>query len=157
MIDPIRRSITVACPPAHAFEVFTRGMGSWWPLDDVHTRSRERADAGVKAEGVVLEPYVGGRVYETLSDGSEAGWGTILVFDEPHRLVLAWKPNSGPYRPTEVDVEFIERDDGSTRVDLEHRGWERLGADGAESRSSYLRGWQLPFDERFGRAAAETA
>jgi uncharacterized protein YndB with AHSA1/START domain len=157
MIDPIRRSIIVASSAEHAFDVFTRGMGSWWPLDGAHSRWNERREPGLKAEGVVVEPYVGGRIFETFSDGSEASWGTILVFDEPHRVVIAWKPNSGPYLPTEVDVEFIELDDGSTRVDLEHRGWERLGAEAAERRSSYLVGWQLPFDERFGRAAAETA
>jgi hypothetical protein len=28
-----------------------------------------------------------------------------------------------------------------TRVELEHRGWERLGAQGRESRAGYDSGW----------------
>jgi hypothetical protein len=30
---------------------------------------------------------------------------------------------------------------GHTRVELEHRGWERLGGQGPESRASYESGW----------------
>ena len=29
----VRQSILVQAPPERAFEVFTAGMSSWWPLD----------------------------------------------------------------------------------------------------------------------------
>ena len=44
--------------------------------------------------------------------------------------------------PTYVVVTFTP-EDGGTRVDLEHRKWEVLGAGAAESRASYNTGWEL--------------
>ena len=96
MIDPIRRSVVVTCSPTKAFEVFTAKMDGWWPIR-VHSRAADRGDGSVKAERVVLEPWVGGRLFEVMSDGSEGSWGTILTWDPPHRLVIAWKPNSSPH------------------------------------------------------------
>jgi len=72
MIDPIRRSVEVRCSVPEAFKVFTEQMGSWWPLD-VHSRAAD-AREDVKAERVVLEPWVGGRLYEVMSDGAEGSW-----------------------------------------------------------------------------------
>jgi uncharacterized protein YndB with AHSA1/START domain len=94
----------------------------------------------VKAETIVFEEREGGRVIEVMSDGTEATWATILAWDPPRRLVLAWKPNLGDNPPTELEVTFTTDGDG-TRVDLEHRGWERLGALAEEARSGYGENW----------------
>ncbi len=152
MIDPIRRSVLVSCSVERAFAVFTEGMGTWWPTEEF-SRARDQDDASLKTEHVVVEPWVGGRIFETISDGSEASWGTILAWDPPHRLLMAWKPNRTALPPTEVEVLFIEHDDGTTRVDLEHRGWERLGDVAHEARAEYTNGWPLVFDGRFAEAA----
>ena len=152
MIDPIRRSVVVTCTVDQAFTVFTEGMGSWWPTQEF-SRAADREDGDVKTERVVVEPWEGGRILEAMSDGSEGNWGTILVWDPPHRLVMAWKPNSTELPPTEVELQFIEQDDGSTRVDLEHRGWERLADLARQARSEYSNGWPLVFDQLFAAAA----
>ena len=80
MIDPIRRSVMVTCSVEKAFEVFTEGMGTWWPVREF-SRAADQEDAQVKTERVVVEPWVGGRIFETMSDGSEGSWGTILVWE----------------------------------------------------------------------------
>lgn len=152
MIDPIRRSVIVTSSVQKAFEVFTEGMGSWWPVGDF-SRAADRDEPNVKTEQVVVEPWEGGRIYETMSDGSEGSWGTILLWEPPHRLVMAWKPNRSPHPPTELEVQFVEQDDGRTRVDLEHRGWERLGDLAREGRGEYAGGWTMVFEERFAAAA----
>jgi uncharacterized protein YndB with AHSA1/START domain len=152
VIDPIRRSVMVTCSVKKAFEVFTEGMGMWWPVREL-SRAADRDEAEVKTERVVVEPWEGGRIYETMSDGSEGSWGTILTWVPPHRLVMAWKPNLTALPPTEVEIQFIEQDDGRTRVDLEHRGWERLGDLGRTGRDGYAGGWALVFEERFAAAA----
>ena len=152
MIDPIRRSVMVTCSVEKAFEVFTEGMGTWWPVREL-SRAADRDEAEVKTERVVVEPWEGGRIYETMSDGSEGSWGTILTWVPPHRLVMAWKPNRTALPPTEVEIQFIEQDDGRTRVDLEHRGWERLGDLARTGRDGYAGGWTLVFEERFAAAA----
>jgi len=34
-VAPVVKSVHVKCGVANAFEVFTRGIGSWWPLDQL--------------------------------------------------------------------------------------------------------------------------
>ncbi len=38
-------------------------------------------------------------------------------------------------------------------MELEHRGWERLGEEAAEARRGYVEGWPVTFDRLFGEAA----
>lgn len=153
MIEPIRRTIVVRCSPERAFEVFTAETSSWWPFDS-HSIAADTERS--RAERVVMEPRVGGRVYEVQADGAEASWGEMRTWDPPRRLVLAWKPNDRQQPPTELEVTFEPHADG-TAVTLEHRGWERLGPRGDEAREGYAIDWPKVFDERFGHAANAAA
>ena len=139
MIEPIRASVIVRCPPDEAFRVFSREMGAWWPVERL-SMAADIHEGRVKVESVVIEEREGGRIYEVMSDGVEGTWATVLAWDPPNRLVLAWKPNLTDNPPTEIEVTFTPDGDG-TRVDLEHRGWERLGALAEEARSGYGEGW----------------
>ncbi len=152
-IAPVMRTVTVRCSVERAFRVFTEEIGSWWPFD-VHSRAvYDRDGEGVKAETAVIEGRAGGRVYEVMSDGTEGSWGEVLVWEPPHRLVLAWKPNARPpEQATELEIRFAA-DGSDTRVDLEHRSWERLGPDAMESREDYANGWPLVFDQLYAAAA----
>lgn len=119
---PVRKSIFVNAPQGHAFEVFTSGMGRWWP------RSHKLTD--VELERQIIEPGQGGRWYQLNVDGSECEVGKVAAWDPPARLVLIWQLNAewtfDPDLETEVDVRFTPEGSG-TRVDLEHRHLERLG------------------------------
>jgi uncharacterized protein YndB with AHSA1/START domain len=132
-IEPIRVAVSVRCPVERAFEVFTEEASGWWPFEG-HSIGEARTAA------VVMEGRVGGRIYEVLDDGTEASWGTFGVWEPPHRIEFDWQPNPERPAPTYVIVTFTPEDDG-TRVELEHRRWEVLGAAAAESRASYLAGW----------------
>lgn len=120
----IRKSVRVNVPPEQAFRVFTDGLDRWW-LRSHHIGASEMARA-------VLEPRKGGRWYEIGVDGTECDWGRVLVWEPPHRLMLAWQINaSWTYDPefvTEVEVRFTP-DEGGTTVELEHRNLDRYGAD----------------------------
>jgi len=70
------------------------------------------------------------------------------------RVVFSWQPTRSSGAPTEVEVRFITEDVATTRVELEHRGWERLGDRAAAARSSYLNGWPGVI-ARFTREAGE--
>ena len=144
-IAPVRRSIHVDCSVEHAFEVFTARIGEWWPLA---THSIGEADA----ETAVLEPREGGRLYERIRGGREAHWARVLDWQPPRRLVLEWKVDPNSPAPTEIEVRFEPEGDG-TRVDLEHRGWERLGDRAAEARESYDSDWPMVLG-RFADAAS---
>ena len=130
---PVRKELQLAAPPERAFEVFTEGIATWWPLV-LHSISGERA------RDCVFEPGVGGRIFERDEDGTEADWGRVLVWDPPNRVVFSWHPNEDGPAATEVEVRFTAVGDG-TLFELEHRGWERLGPEAAEARAGYHTGW----------------
>jgi uncharacterized protein YndB with AHSA1/START domain len=152
-IEPIRRSVTVRTDPERAFRLFTEEIGTWWPLE-THSRAADE-DRGAKVEGVELQGRVGGLVLEHLSTGETLPWAEVLAWDPPNRLVLAWKPSSSPRPPTELEIRFTPVD-GGTLVELEHRGWERLGEIAAEAREGYSSGW-IPVLARFEEAANREA
>jgi uncharacterized protein YndB with AHSA1/START domain len=77
--------------------------------------------------------------------------GSVLAWEPPHRLLVSWKVNPERVAPTEWEIRFEPEGEG-TRVDFEHRGWERY-EDGAEASSSYTRGWELILG-RYAEAAA---
>jgi uncharacterized protein YndB with AHSA1/START domain len=147
--EPIHASVAVRAGQQRAFEVFTAGLDTWWPLQ-THSRAVDQFE-GVKAERVEFEGRIGGKVVEHLSDGQALSWGEVLVWDPPSRFVLAWKPNAGELPPTELEVRFTPQGDG-TLVELEHRGWERLGEIAETARASYGENWQRVL-VRFGEAA----
>jgi uncharacterized protein YndB with AHSA1/START domain len=148
-LEPIHASITVRAGLERAFEVFTARLDTWWPLE-THSRAVDQFD-GVKAERVEFEGWVGGRVIEHLSDGQALSWGDVLVWEPPQRFVLAWNPTPDPRPPTELEVRFTPQGDG-TLVELEHRGWERLGEVAAVLRAGYGENWQRVLG-RFGDVA----
>lgn len=126
----INKTITVDAAPETAFETFTRQMGSWWPIR-THTIFEDRL------EEIVFDERVGGRVYERTAEGEEADWADVLEWEPNSRFVLRWRVN--PERgPTEVEVRFTPEGDG-TRVDLEHRGWDKIGDEAG--RAGYDPGW----------------
>ncbi len=133
MIDPIRLSFEVACRPEHAFAVWTAGIGRWWPAD--HTVS------GEPDLTVVLEGRPGGRIFERTRAGTEHDWGRVRVWDPPERLVYVWHLRRDPADATEVEIRFAEAGPGSTRVEIEHRGWEAFAADGEARRDRDRGGW----------------
>src|SRR5579864_4561748 len=82
----------------------------------------------------ILEGKAGGRWYELDQDGTQCDTGHILVFEPPHRVVLAWQLNDrwqydpDPSHASEVEIRFVAEGPSHTRVELEHRGFERHGA-----------------------------
>ena len=130
---PLRFSIEVDVPPAKAFEVFTSGMQSWWPMAS-HSIDEQQVT------GIGFEGREGGRVYEIWANGEEKDWARVLVWDPPHRVAMAWHPSLEPGTPTEVDVRFSARGSGTT-VDLVHSGWDRVEPHRSEMRSGYETGW----------------
>ena len=139
-VEPIRRSIAVAVGPEMAFEIFTARLDTWWPLESHSRAVDEFEEEGLTVDRIEFQPRVGGRVLEHLSDGQVLPWGEVLVWEPPSGFVLAWKPNASPRPPTELELRFLPEGEG-TRVELEHRGWERLGEIAPEARSSYGEGW----------------
>ena len=132
VIEVVRKTVTVDCSVEEAFRIFTADATSWWPVENhsLHGTVKE----------IVFEPHEGGEVYEVSETGERGHWATVLAWEPPGRLVLAWEVSPG-VRGTEVEIRF-EPDGEQTRTELEHRGWEL--ADGAtEKRDNYDAGWEF--------------
>jgi uncharacterized protein YndB with AHSA1/START domain len=136
-LEPIRKSLFVRCSVERAFELYTTGTDTWWPLE---THARYDEVEGAKVERIEFPTQTGRPILEHLSTGDARSWGEVLAYEPPHRVLIAWKPNANPLPPTEVEVTFTPEGEG-TRVELEHRGWERLGDRAAEGRADYDSGW----------------
>jgi uncharacterized protein YndB with AHSA1/START domain len=151
-VQPVIKSVTVDLSAPEAFRLFTRDIGTWWPLE-THSIATDTHEGGVKATGLIFEEGVGGRIIEEMSDGARESWGEVLAWDPPRRVVFSWKPNLEDVPHTEIEVTFTEADE-RTEVRLEHRGWERLGRSVDDKRVGYDSGWPIVL-ARFQRFAAE--
>jgi len=145
---PLEISVDVACTVEHAFDVWTRRIGTWWPAD--HTATGE---AGLD---VILEPRVGGRIYQRDPAGSEIDWGEVTLWEPPSRLGYLWHLRRDRADATSVLITFRETGPGRTTVDIRHDGWDRLGAAGPQWRDANRAGWGslLPW---FVQAAGDAA
>jgi uncharacterized protein YndB with AHSA1/START domain len=143
MSEPLKISFEVACSPDHAFTVWTSGMGTWWPPD--HTVTGH-------AEEVVLQSGVGGRIFERTSDGVEHDWGTVTAWEPPARLAYQWHIGRESADATQVEIRFVPQG-AATRIEIEHRGWERLGAVGEERRAQNRVGWESLLPHFLGAVA----
>ena len=143
VIEVVRRTVTVNCGVEEAFHVFTADALSWWPVEShsIHETVSE----------IVFEPREGGEVYEVSASGEKGHWATVLAWEPPGRLVLAWNILNKESASTEVEVRFLPEGD-RTRVELEHRGWERLAENAEAKRSNYDSGWDFVLDKYVGRA-----
>ena len=148
MIEPIRLAFEVACGVEHAFATWTERTSTWWPAS--HTVS------GATDLEISFEPRVGGRIYERAPGGDEHDWGEITAWEPPRRLGYLWHLRADRTDATDVEITFVPVDAGRTRVEIEHRGWERLRAAGEERRDRNRGGWAglLP---HFIEAAQEPA
>ena len=145
----IKKSIFVKRPVERTFQIFTEQIGSWWPLKEGFSFGGERA-----AE-IVLEGREGGRFFERFTDGEELEIGVVTAYAPPRRVVFTWAPPTWD-GATEVEVRFSPEADG-TRVDLEHRGWERAGARAREMRDRFDGGWERVIACFVTRASDPTA
>ena len=137
-IAPVRKSIRVNAEPTRAFEVFTAGLGRWWP--------RDKGIGKLPMKSAIMETRLGGRWYELADDGTQTNVGRIIVWEPPQRFVITWDINS-KWKPdttisSEVEVKFIPDGINGTRVELEHRKFEQMGAEQGETMREHVdSGW----------------
>jgi hypothetical protein len=84
-VEPVRKSVTVRRTPAEAFAVFTGRFGAWWPVKKFSLHQAE-------TETCVIEPHVGGAIYEVATNGERAPWGIVRVWEPGTRFVMSWHP-----------------------------------------------------------------
>jgi hypothetical protein len=123
--DRVRVSTLVQVAPAVAFEVFTSEVDAWWKHGP-----RFRA-GGDRPSSMSFEAGIGGRLLETYQDAQGGCFelGRVTDWKPAERLPFQMGGRDlGADEWTEVEIRFESEGEG-TRVTLEHRGFEALGAD----------------------------
>jgi hypothetical protein len=133
----VRQSVVVNAAPALAFEIFTAGIDAWWP--------KSHSMGGAEFRNSHIEPFEGGRWYAVREDGSALSIARVLIWEPGRRAVFRWEITAGWKRdaanPSELEVNFIA-DGATTRVELEHRDFDRVGQEAGERfRNDVERGW----------------
>jgi uncharacterized protein YndB with AHSA1/START domain len=145
-LSPVKKSIQVKLSVEAAFRLFTEGISKWWPLK-THSVGEE------EAASCTFEGQVGGRIYETLRDGTQSEWGRVLAWDPPSSVSFSWYPGRADDTAGKVEVLFTAVP-GGTRLDLVHSGWERLGERAPVLREGYVTGWDFVLGKFVEQAAA---
>ena len=128
----VRKQILVWAPIDRAFAVFTGRFGDFKPP--------EHNLLGAPIAETVFEPRVGGNIIDRAVDGTECRWARILAYEPPDRVVFSWDINA-LWKPdttvgSEVEVRFIAEGPNATRVELQHRNFERMGEAGQTMRDT---------------------
>ena len=139
-IAPVQKSVIVKATAQRAFEVFTLQVDRWWP--------KAKGIGATPIKQSTIEPFVGGRWFTHHEDGSDIVVGHVKVWQPGQQFVVSWeinstwKPDSRVAMASEVEVRFVPERDGYTRVELEHRHFERMGAaEGEVMRVGVDGGW----------------
>ena len=109
-----------------AFRIFTEEIDQWW------RRGRRFRNVGGDRSVIVIEPKLGGRLYESFDTkrGSKViETGRVTVWEPPHRMELEWRLiNFSADEKTHVEVTFEPTSRG-TIVTVTHSGWSEIRAD----------------------------
>jgi len=142
-IEPVVKTVTVACTPEEAFRYFTADFAMWWPAA-THSVVAYASQFKDQPATVIFEPRVSGRIFERTRAGEEHTWGSVLAWQPPARVAFSFHPGRDDKEAQTVEVTFSAAPEG-TRVALVHSGWEKLSADAQRARDSYDRGWEGVF------------
>jgi uncharacterized protein YndB with AHSA1/START domain len=149
-LPPIVREVSVSWPPAEAYRRFVEDFGRWWPR-------ATHSVGGPEVTEIVLEPRVGGRIFERHESGRRFQWGCVLACDPPRSIRFTWHPSRDESTAQDVVLTFHPRGTG-TRVELVSSGWEKWGKGAKGARRGYDLGWGYVLDLWAGmRTAKRTA
>lgn len=124
-VGTVRHEVVVDLPLQEAFWKFA-------DLDKI--KPREHNLLAVPIAETVLEPHVGGDLYDRGVDGTICRWGRVLAFDPPRTISFSWdigpdwQVTSDLGRASEVEITFVGENDHRTIVTLVHRHIDRHGA-----------------------------
>lgn len=136
----LRCSLLAPASAERAFAVFTGSLTDWWVREYTWSGPDALAELGV-------EPRAGGMLYEIGPYGFRSDFGRVLTWDPPRRLVFTWQigpdrvPVPDPARASEVEVLFLPEGPDRTRVEVEHRNFDRHGEAAEGYREALTAGW----------------
>ena len=124
--------VVIAAPPPRVWQALASESSAWWPKA-FHTSER--------TQRFVIEPVLGGRVYEDFGGGDGLVWYSVIGVEAGRELILAGHllpPFGGP-AVTALRLTLSAKAPGTLLRVQDYR----FGALGGESP---VDGWRLVFD-----------
>ena len=131
----IEQEVRIEAPPNRVFEALTQDVAAWWGAPYLHNQ---------QATDIVLEPRVGGRMFEVWGEGKGkqedegALWAVVTAIERNKQLTL-----SGPMGMSGAvsgSIAYVLEPAGksATTLKLSHRA---IGEVTEEARQNYTFGW----------------
>jgi len=126
--------IEIAAPVARVWKALTDQVSSWW-----HPGFSRKG-----AVAFVIEPHVGGRVYEDWGDGQGLLWYTVMGVAKNEMLLLVGDLDTRHRGPARLHTTFRLRAEGKgTVLRLEECAFGQVDE---TMRKSLAAGWQVLLD-----------
>lgn len=124
----IEQEVAIAAPPARVFDALTSDLAAWWGAPYLISAA---------ARDIVLEPTLGGRMYEVWGADDGALWGTVTGIRRNELLEVtgAIAMNSAVQGKINFELEATEQ---GTRLKFSHRA---IGDFDEGSAQGYSSGW----------------
>jgi uncharacterized protein YndB with AHSA1/START domain len=125
----IEQQVAIDAPPARVFEALTKQVSAWGGAPYL---------IGQGARDLVVEPRIGGRVYEDWGGGAGALWATVTSIKKNDHI--EWTGRIGMGGAVVGVVAYrVEPQGKGTLLKLSHRA---VGEVTAETERNYGGGWQ---------------
>jgi Uncharacterized conserved protein len=131
----VHLEVTIAASSQVVFDALTKDIATWWGFPFL-----KRKDA----QTIVLEPKVGGRLYEVYGENEGALWGMVTAIKSGEELSLVG--SMGMPEPTYGAVTFaLEPQGNMTIIKFTHSAFGRISQ---ERKGCYTEGWKELLDVR---------
>lgn len=132
----IEMDLMIRAGREHVWKTLIEEIAAWWPKDFYCLGQPAR---------MLLEPRLGGRLYEDIGNGAGLLWATVLLYDPPNRIVFAGHllpPWGGP--ATTLWRVSLESAGNTTRLRLSDHVYGRVSE---PLRTNLEMGWRLLFEQ----------
>jgi len=102
----IELEVSIAAPPARVWKALMEETGQWWPREFF---------VGPSPKGFIIEPRVGGRMYEDWGNGAGLMWAQVIAYDPPNSIDLLGHLTAqfGGPASTQFRIALSEKDKGT--------------------------------------------
>lgn len=132
----VELEVRIDAPRERVWQAFVEETGRWW-LKDFY--------AAPDAKGFILEPKLGGRMYEDWGDGGGLLWYTVIGIRPGQSLELAGHltPAFGGPAKTYLKINFLA-DGQATRLQISDSAFGRVSTNSLEQ---FRSGWEMLFGQ----------
>ncbi len=127
----VEQEISINAPAERVFQALTEDVSAWWGAPYLLTDS---------PQAIILEPQVGGRLYEQNSNGDGALWATVTGVKKNQHLELTGPIGMAGAIHSVVAFSLEPQNEGAaTLLKFSHQAVGQLGDD---TQANYNAGWQ---------------